>query len=361
MAYHFISYSSVDALEFAVKLRDELEAESVQVWHDKRDLRPAEDWDEQLADAIRSCESLIFVMSPDSVKAKSVCKNEWTRALKYKKPVIPTLLHHDAEMPFRLGSRQYIDFSGDFRQSIAKLKKHLRWMASPEGILQALNDRLEDAQRELPRAPAEQQARIKDDITQLQKDIENQKRIIADPEGAKKQVEQSIKTAQERERQPERPVSGISHTKFINPPPGAAPDYFQDRTVETGLIVDFLKKDAQRIITVVGRGGMGKTAMVCRLLKSLEGGQIPDKLQDKPEKMSIDGIVYLSESGSHKVTFANIFSDLSLLLPEEKANVLNNLYKNPTAGTEVKMQALLEAFPVGCVILLLDNFENYVD
>jgi len=357
LAYHFISYSSVDAPEFAVNLRDELEAESVQVWHDKRDLRPAEDWDEQIIEAIRSCESLIFVMSLDSVKAKSVCKNEWTRALKYKKPVIPILLNHDAEIPFRLGSRQYIDFSGDFRQSIAKLKKHLRWMASPEGMLHTLKDRLEDAERELPRAPTEQQARIKDDITRIQEDIENQQRIIADPQGAKKQVEQSIKTAQEKERQPERPVSSFSHTKFINPPPGAAPDYFQDRTFETKMIVDFLKNDAQRMITVVGREGMGKTAIVCRLLKSIENGKLPD---DGGE-MSADGIVYLSAYGTHKVTVPNIFSDLCRLLPENKAKELDDIYKNPKASTEAKMMPLLEAFPTGRMILLLDNFESSID
>ena len=30
------------------------------------------------------------------------------------------------------------------------------------------------------------------------------------------------------------------------------------------------------MMTVVGRGGVGKTAMVCRLLKALEAGQLPD-------------------------------------------------------------------------------------
>ncbi len=123
------------------------------------------------------------------------------------------------------------------------------------------------------------------------------------------------------------------------------------------MIVDFLKNDAQRLITVVGRGGMGKTAMVCRLLKSIENGKLPDNGGD----MFVDGIVYLSEYGTHKVNVPNIFSDMCRLLPENKAKELEELYKNPKASTEAKMMPLLEAFPGGRVILLLDNFENYVD
>jgi GTPase SAR1 family protein len=48
-------------------------------------------------------------------------------------------------------------------------------------------------------------------------------------------------------------------------------------------------------MTIVGRGGVGKTAMVCRLLKGLETGQLPDGLG----AMKVEVIVYLSESGSH--------------------------------------------------------------
>ncbi len=357
--HHFISYSSVDAKDIAIKLNDALEAgpPSIPAWLDKRDLKPGKDWDEQIVEAIRNCDSLIFIMTHDSVEPKSVCKNEWARALKYKKPIIPILLHADVEIPFRLENRQYIDFTGDFDTALAKLRNHVEWLASPEGTLQAMKDHLEDAHRDLPRATEEQQARIKDEIALLEKQIADQQRIIADPKGVEKRVKESIARGLERERQPERPLSGITRTKFINPPPGVAPNYFQDRHVETKLIGNFLKDDAQRLMTVVGRAGMGKTAMVCRLLKSLEGGQLPDD----GGSLSVDGIVYLSETGTRRVTLPNLYADLCQLLPDDIARGLDEVYKNPKASTEAKMQALLSAFPRGKVILLLDNFENIID
>src|SRR3990172_2023264 len=110
-------------------------------------------------------------------------------------------------------------------------------------------------------------------------------------------------------------------------------------------------------MTMVGRAGVGKTAMVCRLLKALERGELPDDLGE----MKVDGIVYLSETGSHRVNFANVFADLSKLLPQETAEWLEGIYKNPQTATGDKMRALLDAFSGGRVILLLDNFENLVD
>jgi tetratricopeptide (TPR) repeat protein len=504
--HNFISYSSVDALKFAFELHDSLLAgpPSIPVWLDKREIKPGQDWDEQIVEAIRTCESLIFLMTSDSVEPKSVCKLEWTRALKYKKAIVPILLQPEVEMPFRLGSRQWIDFTSDFDTGLAKLRKHLRWLASPDGVLQSLKYRHEDAQRDLRRTKdSTQQNRIQKEIAFLKEQINDQQCLIDDPGAAAMRVEQSITWGIERERQPEmetaastlkekiltkvfdvflchntkdksnvkkigeqlkecgilpwldewelrpglpwqgileqqfeqiksaavfigkdgigpwhqmeldaflrefvnrgcpvipvllpnapnepelpiflkamtwvdfrkgkpdpmerlvwgitgEPVRGMTRTKFINPAPIIAPTYFQDRHVETNLIGDFLKNDARRLMTIVGRAGIGKTAMVCRLLKSLEGGRLPDN----GEEMSIDGIIYLSETGTRKVTVPNLYADLCSLLPDDIAKRLEEVYRDPKTSTELKMQALMEAFPSGQVLLLLDNFENLID
>jgi len=364
--HHFISYSVADAPDFALKLCDELVAgpPAISAWLDKRDILPGQDWDKQIVEAIKTCHSLFLVMTKDSVEDESGCKNECTWAIKYKKPIIPILLHQEAEMPFQLGSRQYIDFTGEFQSALAKLRNHIKWLDSPAGRLQALKDRLTDANRDLRRTDDPiQQTRIKDDIEGLKKQITDQEQIIKDPEGTKERVEKSISAGIKRAQQPKKPITGISKTKFINPPPGIAPTYFQDRHVETKLVGEFLQNDTERMITVVGRAGIGKTAMVCRLLKYLEAGRLPDDVEslNGGKELNVDGIVYLSERGSRKVSFTNLYFDLCRLLQNEVAQNLDEVYKDPATSTTEKMKALLHAFPKGRFVVLLDNFEDKVN
>ncbi len=171
-----------------------------------------------------------------------------------------------------------------------------------------------------------------------------------------RQTEQRIDNGLQRERQPAGKPA-VRQARFVNPPPMTAPSWFQDRHVETKIIGDFLRDDGLRLLTVVGRGGVGKTAMVCRLLKELEAGRLPD---DGGE-LAVDAIVYLSQAGVHPVTFPNLFADLTRLLPNRKAWQLQQLYLDPQQTPGQLMLTLLEAFSGGRRIVLLDNLEDLID
>jgi tetratricopeptide (TPR) repeat protein len=163
-----------------------------------------------------------------------------------------------------------------------------------------------------------------------------------------------------REQVPAEPQP-VRASKFVNPPPATAPAWFQDRQVETGLLAKHVTDPAIAMVTVAGRGGIGKTAMVCRLLKDLEAGRIPD-LEGTYGKITVGGIVYLSSKGVHQVDYPTLVGDLPRLLSAEDAQRLQRLYQDPRRTPREVMLALLEAFPAGDpVVVLLDNLESVMD
>ncbi len=359
MKHHFISYSSFDAKDFAFKLHEALEksSPSISVWMDKHDMKPSKDWDDQLVQAIRECESLIFVMTPDSTESQSVCKQEWSRALKYKKPIVPLKLHHDVEMPFRLGSRQYINFTGDFSEALQQLHTHLHWLGSPEGRLQVLQDRLSDAHRDLRRASPTTETHIQQEIDELQEDIAHQQAIIQHPEALVQEATVRIKEGLTLDRKPLSPFTGLGEIQCINTAPIVPPKYFQNRDEETRLIWEFLHDPGKSLLTVVGREGIGKTSLICRILKEVEQGKWPKDI----EPFSTKGIIYISTAGTRRMTWINLFEDLCRLVSDENAQCLESLFLQSDTRTYEKMEALIEAFQSDITLVLLDNVENVID
>lgn len=324
-------------------------------WMDKHGLRPGCDWDDQLVEAVRSCRVLLFVMTPDSVETKSMCKGEWTRALRYKKPVIPLLLTPGIEVPLDLERRQYINCSGDFQTALEQLCRHIKWLSTPAGQRHQINDRLADANRALRRASDEvSRARIQDEIAILEKQIVDQGLVLDDSPGATRRIETNIARDLHAERTGRADAEAGDSGLFINPPPMISPTYFQDRIVETKQIASALKDESIRLAWVVGRGGVGKTTLICRLLKSLERGKVPGSSKG----FQVVGIVYLSAVGTRRATFSNLFTDLCKLLPGNASAELHSLYSDPGVTTESKMQHLLTRFTSGHVVVLLDALED---
>jgi len=148
VATHFISYSRLDGREFALRLCDAMrrDSPSVEVFIDAN-IRPGDSWDWTLSRAIDDCETFLFVMTRDSVGEQSGCALELARAVQCKKYIIPLRLHRDAPAPFLLGTRQWLEVSGEFHAAVAGLRDHLQWVKSPDGRIRQLRYQLADAER----------------------------------------------------------------------------------------------------------------------------------------------------------------------------------------------------------------------
>ena len=118
----FFSYAREDS-DFVLKLAKDLRAKGANLWLDQLDIAPGERWDKAIQEALESCETLLVILTPDSVTSQNVM-DEVSFALEEKKQVIP-VFHTNCEIPFRLKRLQYIDFSSDYAAGLTQLNQAL--------------------------------------------------------------------------------------------------------------------------------------------------------------------------------------------------------------------------------------------
>ena len=58
--------------------------------------------------------------------------------------------------------------------------------------------------------------------------------------------------------------------------PFVRPDISRIELKKPNLYVIFLKDPSKNVLSVVGREGMGKTSLICRVLEYVEKGTLPD-------------------------------------------------------------------------------------
>lgn len=118
--YVFISYSRKD-MSFVEKINQELLNGNITTWIDYSGIKIGTHWDNSIQDAIKNCQSLIVVLSPNSVESVYVM-DEISFAIEKKKFIIP-VLYENCSIPLRINRIQYIDFTEKFQESIELLKK----------------------------------------------------------------------------------------------------------------------------------------------------------------------------------------------------------------------------------------------
>lgn len=372
MSKHFLSYARDDGDQIAEKLYLDLTggSPSVPVWRDQGEIEGGDRFSEVIKTAIRSAHSFLFVMTPGGVLSQW-CQNEIQYAKRCGKEIIPLRFFQDVEPPLELEIAHDISFvdreqsrreaGGHWsRQSwevgVAKLRRQLVRLQEQipidlDTVLAPLEEKRDELQRRWRSEPELRlRQRIRLEIDDLTRKIDELQGRGSGPSPAgigmvAGILEEQMSTAAEADE-------GL----FINAPPAEVPDYFRGRDAETAILIDFLSNDSQRLLTVTGRGGIGKTALVCHLLQALQDGKTPPGAED----LKIDGIVFLRVAGAHELNVRRLSEDLLRLKPEAADRLQRKLEKmGPDAKQRV--EALLEEFPSGRTILLLDNFEDLVD
>lgn len=214
--------------------------------------------------------------------------------------------------------------------------------------LQAQLAILEDAQQDAS-SPRRFQPKIDDlreTIRGWKDRTEKQQQRIADRLTAQRQ--RVIETAKSHDDQ--------KHVRIVGQRPQDVVNHFKDRAQEQRTIKQLLTEPTTHLVSVIGHGGMGKTALACKVLRDLEQYRWPHTDDNLP----VDGIVYCS-TRTAGINLERLFLDCAKMLGGEQEKRLNAIWTNSQIDTEDKILRLLEALSDGRYVILLDNLNDLLD
>jgi tetratricopeptide (TPR) repeat protein len=175
---------------------------------------------------------------------------------------------------------------------------------------------------------------------------------------AKIQLDADMDSLRVRRDQVDRGRRGMrDRQRVVNLRPLDVTHTFKDRLRETRALCDHLADASVRLISVVGRGGMGKTALASRVLADLERGKLP--VPGEERELSIDSILYLS-ARSTGLGLERIYADVGRMLGEPAAGKLAARWADGSVSLAAKVEYLLEAMLDGLYLVFLDNLEDYL-
>ncbi len=362
MPHFFISYAHDDAKHFAQVLHDDLESSGFDIWLDRHDIQPPANWDEAIEKALRGCAAVIALITPKSL-ASQVCRNEWQVASNASKPILPILITPEnggapsafADLPLLFARAQAVNFVRDGEAAgFAQVRKGLRNIQTLQAEIAETARKLHEYQQGTTDAPRPDA--LASAIGDLQSDLAIKRRALLEPGTVAAEQAQSLQTLMALQRQAQKQASERAtrgERRVVGMMPQALPDSFKDRERERAEITNYLIADGgeRRIISVIGRGGMGKTALACTVLQALEG-----------DHARIHGIAYLSGAErARTLTLQAIYDALGAMLGGEDTQAIRDIWTNVNLTPEARAERLLERVGTRRCVLLLDNLEDMLD
>ena len=114
----FLSHADKDR-SFVKRLAGMLAGHGLKVWYSRRHLKGADQWHDEIGDALRRCNWFVIVLSPNSIRSEWV-RRELIYALRkrrYRRRIVPILYKEcDFErFSWTLVSTQRVDFTKGYR------------------------------------------------------------------------------------------------------------------------------------------------------------------------------------------------------------------------------------------------------
>jgi tetratricopeptide (TPR) repeat protein len=147
------------------------------------------------------------------------------------------------------------------------------------------------------------------------------------------------------------PGSGRPAVGVLTSMPHVLPDdQFRDRHIHSQALTKKLFSDPVGVMVLSGPEGIGKTAMVARILEAMRTGQSWPRW-----------LVYLAADGSAPVSAALLLTLLSRVAPIDTSSDFGPLMLDPDLTAADKLGALLEGLGAAHVLVVLDNVEELLD
>lgn len=272
---------------------------------------------------------------PDDAEAqgRSITEMEYREARARGVPVLMFLLGENAapegcEEPQRslrdeLCRDRVVDFFATPQEAAVKVST-----AIADHMRSKMSEELERIYREAQEATAEQERQQQAEMERLRKEQEEADR--------RRRAEQTELVA--------------------GPIPSGIVQHFRDRVDQLGQLYEALSDERLHLVIVCGRGGMGKTALITKLVR-----EIYDVIAEATYPPAADRIVYLTLRQAEYRSPDKIVDLICRTLPLEEAEQLRQKWQSNLSLTE-KLEFLFHrALANQRYLIVLDNFEDVLD
>jgi len=343
----YVSCATPDRM-LAQRITSEINLQGVQATLGHGDNQ--ENYQEENDVQVRLSNAVIVVLTPNSVSDSSV-NADWENALNNYIPVIP-IVSEQVEVPTILQAFSPIPFYQGFRNGVLMLTQRIS--SIDETYLQFLSSLLRVWEK--LRAESNSAYRFADKVARIREFIGSSTTNRYSPIDIMA-LQNNIDRFLDESKVlfPEKLIGEETTTRVVGLRLDDIKTFFRDRLTQQRELSRFILDDAYRVISIIGRGGIGKSSLVSKVMGEIESGENNYVRQDQ-----IKGILYFSNR-DQEITAERIYLAGAQLLGGAPEKRLRELWAKPLEKLEDKFRQFVNELRQDVYIVVLDNFEDLLD